>query len=166
MRGMAREPSKTRRNNRHLGTTRQFLVRSLAVTNKPERKVQLPLRGRPWPSLRVTRWLVLNWVQHRNLNVFSSRYALQRISELEMLWDASAATFIAVLTALVVLGVKLGSYAGPDTNHLLAFLLIFAACIWCGAGCYSAYKHFADEFARATWHDFLSYQRRSTPAKE
>lgn len=66
-------------------------------------------------------------------------------------------TFIAVLVALAALGVKLGSSAGPNVHQSLSFLLIFAASIWAGARCFSGYKHFADEFARAAWHDFLSY---------
>ncbi|MBZ5707409.1 MAG: hypothetical protein LAN63_18850 [Acidobacteriia bacterium] len=69
-------------------------------------------------------------------------------------------TFASVLIALCASGVQLGSYIGVSRTQSLAFMLIAAASVWCGARCFSAYKHFAAEFARATWNDFLSYEKQ------
>jgi hypothetical protein len=67
-------------------------------------------------------------------------------------------TFACVAVALFASGMHLASFVAPSGTHLFALALIAAASIWCGARCFSAYKHFADEFARATWNDFLSLQ--------
>lgn len=67
-------------------------------------------------------------------------------------------TFLCLLVAFSAFGVKLGSYAVVSGVHLVAFAVIAAACVWCGARCFSAYKHFAGEFARTTWNDFLSHR--------
>ncbi len=67
-------------------------------------------------------------------------------------------TLLSVLVALSASGVLLGSYLNASKAQLFAFMLIAAASLWCGARCFSSYKHFAAEFAKATWNDFLSYQ--------
>ena len=67
-------------------------------------------------------------------------------------------TFASVLVALFVAAVKLAANFNVSKIQSLAFVLIAAACVWGGARCFSAYKHFADEFARTTWNDFLSHE--------
>jgi hypothetical protein len=62
-----------------------------------------------------------------------------------------------VVIALFASGVQMASYSAVAKTELLAFMLISGASVWCGARCFAGYKHFADEFARATWNDFLSY---------
>jgi hypothetical protein len=85
-------------------------------------------------------------------------------SKMRMILDRG--TFASVLVALCASGVQLGSYVGVSRAQLLGFMLIAAASLWSGARCFSAYKHFAEEFARSTWNDFLSYEVKVSTAKQ
>ena len=69
-------------------------------------------------------------------------------------------TFAALLVTLCASGAQLRSYIVVSRTQSLAFMLIAAASVWCGERCFSAYKHFAAEFAKATWIDFLSYEKQ------
>jgi hypothetical protein len=105
---------------------------------------------------------VLGWIG-LGIACFIAFFLVCRAPSSENRTKLDAGTFVALLVALAVLGVQLGSH-GPilSRTQLLTFALIFAVCIWCGARCFLAYKKFACEFARATWQDFLSYQRASS----
>jgi len=70
-------------------------------------------------------------------------------------------TLASILFALVSLGAWIGSHFTISEARQHTFLLISAASVWCGARSFSAYKHFAGEFARATWMDFLSHYSTS-----
>jgi hypothetical protein len=73
-------------------------------------------------------------------------------------------TLASILFSLVSLGAWLGSHFTISEARQHTFLLISAASVWCGARSFSAYKHFAGEFARATWMDFLSHYSTSPSA--
>jgi hypothetical protein len=71
-------------------------------------------------------------------------------------------TFASVLLTLFATGTRLGSYFNVTKPQLFTFILISVASIWCGARSFSSYKHYAEEFAKATWTDFLSHQSLSS----
>jgi hypothetical protein len=73
-------------------------------------------------------------------------------------------TLAAILIALLSLGTWLGSHFTVSEARQHVFLHISAATVWCGARSFSAYKHFAGEFGRATWMDFLSHYSASSSA--
>lgn len=69
-----------------------------------------------------------------------------------------------ILASLASLGAWLGSYFTVSEARLYTFTIISAASLWCGARSFSAYEHFAGEFAKATWMDFLSHCSTSSSA--
>lgn len=81
-------------------------------------------------------------------------------SRVRMLLDRG--TFGSLLVVLFASGVQLASRVSPSITQSLALMLVAAASFFSGARCFSSYRHFAEEFARATWNDFLSYQSSSS----
>jgi phosphatidylglycerophosphate synthase len=73
-------------------------------------------------------------------------------------------TFMSLLVVLWASGIQLASHVCVSETQWLALTLIAAASVLSGARCFSAYKHFAAEFARATRNDFLSHES-ALPAK-
>jgi hypothetical protein len=73
-------------------------------------------------------------------------------------------SYTSLLIALCASGAQLAFYSSLSRTQVLVFMLISAACVWCGARCFVAYKHFADEFARTTWNDFLSHTSTAASA--
>jgi hypothetical protein len=74
-------------------------------------------------------------------------------------------TFATLLVVLCASGVQLGSYFSVSNTQWLALTLIAAASLLSGARCFSAYRHFAEEFAKTTWLDFLSYESAPSAGK-
>jgi hypothetical protein len=83
-----------------------------------------------------------------------------------MLAALNRAMAIAVLVALFGLGARLASQVVLPRTQVLSFVIIGATGIWCGQRCFSAYRYFAEEFAKATWMDFLAYEIVASGAKK
>lgn len=103
------------------------------------------------------RWIVLlGWLSLAIAAAIGFTFVLgQPGSKSRMILDRF--TYATLLIALCASGAQLAFYSDVSRTQVLVFTLISGACIWCGTRCFAGYKHFADEFARTTWNDFLSH---------